>query len=212
MQFAATDLSTITRARGTASIGTSGLRSIPKNHPTVTLSPEFGSGKRIAFGAALVQASLRCHVVGVEKVPLRVDQRTPACAFGVAPERLEVGRHGNVVCIGETRILIDGNAVEAAACLCFIAVAWQVTFSLRSFRCEDASATKALSMIFQSRIAVVIALTPRCTLLNGGIVELQLGLKRQGPVEGSVGVAARVYEVSIRIDARRLLDTRPLEK
>lgn len=73
MRWPTTELGAISRARSTASFGTGSLRSISQNYSAVTLSAKLGASKRVAFGAALIEAGLGRHSVGVEKVPLRVD-------------------------------------------------------------------------------------------------------------------------------------------
>lgn len=74
------------RTRRATSLHRSRRRPIAQHDTTVTFASELSSGKRITLGAALGKTSRSSHILGIQEVPLRIDERATAGSFGVAAE------------------------------------------------------------------------------------------------------------------------------
>jgi hypothetical protein len=98
------------------------LRSpIPQDDAAIALAAELGAREGIPLCAARIQTSFRRHGGHVEVVPLRVFEGAACVTFSVAAEGEIVGGDGDGVCVGEGGVLVDGEAVEAAAGLGVVA-------------------------------------------------------------------------------------------
>lgn len=86
-------------------------RPIAQDNTTIAFASELGTCERKSFRTTSVQTCLCCHDGDVEVVPLRVVERATTFALGVAAKRQVIIRNCDVICICESRVLIDRHSI-----------------------------------------------------------------------------------------------------